>query len=219
MALSRDWTAAKVWRNAVRGLPMEKQGLTIEFEKYEIINLFTQKIVSQFFDLMASAYLVETAGSDVANAIDISALRIMRSGQQMRMTLFSSVTKDVTVKQPEEVDSFIASALQNSTKIVWTLVGDKIKLAKGAGLASYGLTIRYPRVPTLVTADTDLIDLPDGPAPAMLVALVREEVASRINFQVPDTLNKIETAIRDLYNSFGVAISNEMIKEKANDLK
>jgi len=219
MPLSIDWTVAKIWRNAVRGIPKDRSGEVMSFEMVEIVGLWMQRLCSDFYDLMASSYLTEVAVTPTGNVVDLSAYRIMRTGPQIKMSMKSSSTPDVTVHTPEEVDSFNASAPQNATKIWWSLVGNAINLAKGSGVATYNLTLRYPKVPDVPSAGTSKIDLPDGPAAVLLILLVRQEIATRIKFEMPAMKVDIENAVRDLYHAFGVQAQTEMIKAKVESLK
>ena len=153
-----------------------------------------------------------------ATYISISGLSIMRIGGQIKMELESTGTTAVEPVSLEAFRNFRTSAAQNRNKIIWVLSGDQILLKKGASLSSYGtLTLRYPRVPINLTADSDYIDLPDGAATALMVELLKRELLRRFK-QLEPNLEDLALLVKNMYNTFATAVQTEEIEHKTQAL-
>jgi len=140
----------------------------------------------------------------------------MRVGNIIKMEITSTVTSVVDAVSIYDFHRFDKSALENKSKIVWAYQGEKILLKKGETLTSYGtLTIRYPKLPTKVSADSDYIDVPDGPLVDLVIYKLRNLLAQRAGVAVPDESAKIQILIKTLYAAFNKETTLEEIKNKA----
>lgn len=150
--------------------------------------------------------------------ISLTGLSIMRVGGQIKMELESTATTAVEPLSLEAYRNFRTTAAQNRNKIVWVLSGDQLLLKKGTSLSSYGtLTLRYPRVPINLTADSDYIDLPDGAATALMVELLKRELLRRFK-QLEPNLEDLALLVKNMYNTFATLVQTEEIEQKTQAL-
>lgn len=160
--------------------------------------------------------VVPTAPSE--NYVQLASLTIMRIGMPIKMELESSVTNAIEPVSLEAYRNFRTAAAQNRNKIIWVYDGDQILLKKGSSLASYGtLTLRYPRVPVEVIADSDYIDLPDGAATSLALELLKRELLRRFKNLEPN-LEDLRSMVQDMYRTFQGAVQTEEIDEKVKAL-
>jgi len=162
---------------------------------------------------------VSTLSSSVIN---IAAINVMRSGEQVRIHLESTETDRVTpLGSLEEFKAWRDSALDNRNKIVWTMVGDQILLQKGSSLTTYGtITLRYPRVPTEVDQDTDYVDLPDGALTSLALVMFRKALVDRYGAVSKGDLNaELQAAVAGVYRAYGQNLSAEELEVKIEALK
>jgi hypothetical protein len=148
----------------------------------------------------------------------LSGLRIMMTGEQIKIELASTVS-GVTVKPAttREIDTFISSG-RNAKTVLWALSGDSITFAYGDSVTG-SLLLRYPKVPTPVSADTDNIDLPDGTAMEIATIYLRGLIQRRLNLPQENNDAVIERLIRNIYNTFGAEASSEVVKDKVLAVK
>jgi hypothetical protein len=150
----------------------------------------------------------------------IGDLKIMSVGQQIRTFLESSSTVNVDNVDITAVINYRSSADANKNRLVWALSGENILLAKGSSLSTYGtLTLRYPRVPYVWTADTDYIDLPDGAPVNIAILKLKSMVQDRMGRQKTDYSPQLEGLIQTLYRTFGGEASAEVLREKIKALR
>jgi hypothetical protein len=150
--------------------------------------------------------------------ISLTGLSIMRTGGQIKMELESTGTQAIEPASLEAFRNFRTSAAQNRNKIIWVLSGDQLLLKKGAGLSSYGtLTLRYPRVPINLTADTDYVDLPDGAATALMVELLKRELLRRFK-QLEPNMEDLAILVKNMYSAFATIVQTEEIDSKTQAL-
>jgi hypothetical protein len=156
-------------------------------------------------------------------SIDISSLDVMTLGNTIRMNLLSDQTMTVESKTLEDFNRFRSSDIYNKSRIVYTIVGEKILLKWGTSLDNNGtllgtLTIRYPRIP-LTAGQADYIDIPDG-AIELVTTYLKKMVSQRIGEPTKDNYEQeIQTRISELLNSYGRTATQEEIKEKVQALK
>jgi hypothetical protein len=150
-----------------------------------------------------------------AGVVPLAGLRIMRTGENIRIELKSSIDgADLKFATTREVDTFRGSGV-NANTIIWALTGDSIVYDIGDSLTTAGtLTIRYPRVPELVVADATAIDLPDGTAIEIAILYLRGLIQRRLERPVENNESKIQTLIANLYQTFGREAGEEILKEK-----
>jgi hypothetical protein len=146
------------------------------------------------------------------DTISLSALRIMKTSV-VKISLSTTASATIRGVTQRELDTFLTGN-RNANTIVWCLNGDNIDLRKGSGLASYGtLEIHYPRVPYLVGADTDNLDLPDGTAIELGIIYLRGLIQRRVGLPIENNLSLIQQLVENLYRSNGQVKSIESIKE------
>jgi len=160
--------------------------------------------------------VVPTAPSE--NYVSLTGLTLMRMGMPIKLEMESSVATAIEPVSLEGYRNFRTAAPQNRNKIVWAYDGDQILLKKGASLSTYGtLTLRYPRVPTLVVADSDYIDLPDGVAIVLALELLKRELLRRFKNLEPN-LEDLRAIVQDMFRTFQGAVQTEEIDEKVKAL-
>jgi hypothetical protein len=154
-----------------------------------------------------------------ASTFSIASLRIMRT-HAMRIEL-ATTASGATIKAgtTREVNTFVGSG-RNSKTIVWTINGDSIDFAIGDSLVNAGtLKIYYPRVPILVTADTDYVDLPDGTPMEIAIIYLRGLIQRRLGLPLEDNEGLLSKKIADLYMSVTGEANQEVVKDKVLALK
>jgi hypothetical protein len=124
-----------------------------------------------------------------ASTASLSGQQIARLGNSHYGYLESTLVPQKAIKYLS-YDHFLGfrpnSAMSENT-VVYSIDGETMYLNKGKNLASYGtLTYHYARTPVPVVADTDYIDVPDGPAVEVVIMKVEEIFARRERLPVPD---------------------------------
>lgn len=223
MALSRDSTAGSLWREAIREISGDVGGIP-HFEKFNLVNRAIQNVAAEFFSLLANAFMTNSTITATGDTASIATLRIMRYGNETKMSLESSsltgkVCRPVTL---EALAGFRSAAAQLKKAIWWAYEGDNIQLKKGDSVTSYGtLTLRYPKLPDKLTTDAGGIDLPDGPAIEIAILNLRgliEKRLGRVGEANPAEQAERERLISLLYSSFGQKVTTEEIEEKTRAL-
>ena len=157
-------------------------------------------------------------------SVSLNTLRMMRTGQQVaKMSVESTATQNVEWDTVENIYQFRAGKQPNM--MLWNLQGNNLLLAKGSALSSFGtLTVRFPRIPNLVVADTDMVDLPDGPAIEILILKVRQIAFNRFiqtGFTVKpvdDIAQTLTGLVTQLHNVFGSQVKVEQVKDEVQNL-
>lgn len=154
------------------------------------------------------------------DTLDISGLRLLRYGTQERIKLFSTATNVVERVSDIAYQQFPTTATFNINKIVWNLTGGNIYLKKGSNLASYGtFTLRYPRIPYQITADTTMMDLLDGSMIQLSFLVGRNIIEKRMDKELT---GKEEQArlIQSIYREFTgeVKLTTDAVLSKLNGL-
>jgi hypothetical protein len=153
-------------------------------------------------------------------AFNIDTLPIMRAGQQIKLELESTATKNIKFATSSTLAMFNASAEQNLDMIMWALSGEQILLDWGDNLANPGtLILRYPALPARVVRDDSKIDVPDGAGIEIVTMKITSIVGKRMKIQLADPTPAMSAMISLLYQTFGQQASAEQIKEKIQALK
>jgi hypothetical protein len=212
--LSRDYTVLKLWQEAVRDFNAETKTL-LDFERFRLVDRAVASVAGTLYPQLSKAYKTELSVSSSADKISLAGIRVNLSGGQVGLIVESTGTKAVGAVTEEEVSAFRASAAQNLKRIIWAFSGESLLLAKGSSLSTYGtLTLRYPRVPCLAVADTDLVDLPDGIPMEMAILKLKSLIALRVGEQSPEIDSQMSSMLKTFYGQLGVQASLEEIKTK-----
>lgn len=154
-----------------------------------------------------------------SEAINLSSLKMMRTGQQIGLEIESTATTNVKPMSTISLNSFSTSDVRNRNSIAWAFSGDKILLKKGTSLSSYGtLTVRYPRIPTRVTGDTQYIDVPEGTITELVILKLKSIICGRLGIQ-NNYVAEMVTLIKQLYGTFEREAQAEEAKSKILALK
>lgn len=214
--LSKDYTSGRVWAEAIRDTDLEN---VVIGERFMLVNRAVSAVVAQF-PFMWNSYMTVATESPASgdSEIDISTYRIYRPALT-KIELESSQTDYVEPVSLIGFRTFRSAAHNSRKKIVYAVSGEIIYIAKGDDLSSYGtITFRYPRVPTLVTADTDLVDLPDGEAVELAIIQLKKILAERYEKQKKDYKQDVNALVQGLYSSFGVTAEAEEHKSRIKAL-
>ena len=154
-----------------------------------------------------------------SNTISLSGLKIMMTGQQIKLELYST-TSGVTIKTgtTRAIDTFITSGANKNT-IVWGISGDSVRFAYGDSVTVGSLLLRYPRVPNTVSADGDYIDLPDGVATELAIIYLRGLMQQRLGGQKENNEQEIQLLEKKMKDTFGDEAVAEVVKDKILALK
>jgi len=164
---------------------------------------------------IATVNAVQMAGTTITNdQASIAGIDLLRIGGELKFSLQSSLTNYIDAVSVHEIRTFRSGSIANVNRIIWAIEGDTILLARGTSLSSYGtLTLHYPRFPTAVVADADLVDIPDG-APLSLAILHLEAIIAR-RLKVPVNLRaEMQDQIRNIMQSYGLVVSSEEIEKR-----
>jgi hypothetical protein len=147
--------------------------------------------------------------------VDLSILNppMMRTGEQVKITLESSLTRDVAELTRAEVTMWQAANPMQLSAIGYCIEGSKAFLVRGSALTTYGtLLLHYPRVPIQVFDDTDYVDMPDGPVVNLGLIYLRRMMTPPVD--VNRYSQEIQENVRALLGSFGGKLSTEEIAQK-----
>lgn len=172
-------------------------------------------------------YVMMAATTLSGDSLDISNLRMMRTGQELGFIVDCSET---TLCEPitlEKYKTWDSSNPANLSKVVYCLVGNTLLLKKGTSVSSYGtLTIYFSGIQNLGTLDADMVDLPDGPAIELaLIKLkqIRYEQYNQLGISVKplaDTAAQSQELVSGLYRIFGKQeIAEDVVQDKIKALK
>lgn len=162
-------------------------------------------------------YAIKIASVPSSDVIDISSLRIKNGSGDPDVVLQSTATRSVYGVSLDEYMTFRTTAAQNATKIVFHIADLKIYIK--TGLASYGtLTLYYPRLPALMTADADAIDIPDGVPTTLLISLVKKTVADRLNVKGAFNPADMQSLVYDFWKAYDTSVTLQEIKDKMQAL-
>lgn len=154
------------------------------------------------------------------DVVSLNNLRMMRMAGFEKIDLYSSATDDIVAMSFQDLKVFRPDAAQNIEKIAFSLVGDDLYLKKGKLLTDYGiLTFYYPRIPYLVSRDTDKIDLPDGIPIEILIMHLRYAVGRRLKKTVEDPTQKTRLLIEEFYKTLPVKSALETIDKKMEAIR
>lgn len=159
-------------------------------------------------------------GVDGTSAIDISSLKMLRYANQVKLRLESTATKYVLSLDPVSFQKFQTGANSNLDKVVWMLQGNSLFVKMGTDLASAGtLKLWYPRLPDNVAADTDYMDLLDGPMIQLGILALKMAIQKRLSDPInPADIQEAGEKISMLYNAAGNTIKKEEIRSKVEAL-
>lgn len=154
----------------------------------------------------------------------LSQFRIMQTGQQMRLDLHSTATKDVHFTTPEALRKFRPSSDENRKRIVWALQGQTGLIDKGADLSNFGiLSLSYPALPDPLASDSTNLPIFDGPIVGIAgirlqVVVVNALKAEGIPVLMPDFKIELGMLVESLYRAFNRTASLEDVKTKMSAL-
>ena len=152
------------------------------------------------------------------NIVSLAGLAIMRAGDQIKLHLESSATTDIDPMTLEEMQRYQTTDPRHPSKIIWCYSGDYLLLK--TPLASYGsMVLWYPRVPQEPASDTDYVDLPDGPAIELAMALLRKMIADRFLSGAVKNDQEIAAGVQSMAQNYGLQMNKEDVKRKVEALK
>ena len=156
--------------------------------------------------------------------IDLSQLRVMWAGQQVKLDLRSTATRNVDFLTPERLRKFRSASDENKNKIVWSLTGRTMWLDKGANVGTYNvLTLDYPALPEVVITDGQALPINDGPLIGIAGIRLQSILANAlVNMGIPairqDLRSELMLLVESLYRSMTGTASLETVKQKASAL-
>jgi hypothetical protein len=142
---------------------------------------------------------------------------LMRTGQQVNIEIWSSVTSAVDAVSIEDLRMFRPTSPTNLNRIVFALDGEDILFAKGGALSSLGtLILRYPRVPIALTSDNQYWDIPDGPPMALALLFLTKLLAPSIDKEKYQA--EAAALVQSIFTLFGVQANLQEVKKKVEAL-
>jgi hypothetical protein len=157
------------------------------------------------------------------NAISLDNLNLAALGQQIKISVVSTATQSVRNVSMPEIDTFMPSG-QNRNTIVWALLGKSLEFQYGSSLYVNGvptigvISIRYPSLPDVMTDLAQYVDLPDGAAIELGIAILRGMIQQRLYGKKEVSDEQIQSLVRGVQNSFGALATEEVITEKAKNI-
>lgn len=218
MPLSRDYSASRFWMEAVRDLGADAEAI-FWLERFDLVNRAILSVVSNLYPLLINDYFRFATVTETSGEIDLDAqgIRVMKGANVGKIALQSSVL-DNKAAIPLSLEAHLAfspSAIQNAKSIVYVYAGNKVLVKRGSSLSSFGaLTLWYPAIPSTVAADATLVDLPDGGPIALGILVLKKILAERLKLPDHGYGLDLEVGIKNLYQSYGIVASKEILKEK-----
>ncbi len=183
-------------------------------------NLPSIDIASTDISVVANGSVTVLSTTPSGDTINISAARILRYGTQERIKLLSTATNYITLVSDIEYQQWITTADYNRLKIVWNLSGVAIYLKRGSGLSNYGtFTFRYPRLPNILSTDTDQMDVLDGTMIQLTIGITRNLIAKRLGApekSKDDLAEMVQSIYRELTGE--VKLTKDSVMSKINGL-
>lgn len=157
------------------------------------------------------------ATTPTGNTMSIADLRIMRTGQPLKLELESTATTSIKPMSVYDLEHFNINDPRLLSSIGWAYSGEEILLAKGSSLTTYGtFTLRYPRIPNQVTANTDKLDVPDGAAMGICLLHFQNQLAVALKREFPEYAGEMKLALESLYRTYIGEVNREAVREKAS---
>ena len=167
--------------------------------------------------VLTSVILVPTVPT--SDSISLAGVDMMRTGEQINVDINSSTTSAIEAVSLEALRFFRNMSTQNRSRIVYSLVGDRVILDKGSAVSTYGtILLYYPRSPVLVAQDTDFLDLPDGGVVNMAMVVLKHELNTRFYHEKRDFLAEGQAIITGLYAEHKEILATQTIQEKMSIL-
>jgi hypothetical protein len=168
---------------------------------------------------IATGSLAICASTVQNNVISLSSIRIMRNAKTKIELSTNATGATIRAGSQRQVDTFDTGG-RNAKTVIWCLSGDNINFAVGTGLTNAGtITIHYPRVPYLVSAATDKIDIPDGIGIELAILYLRGLIQLRLGQTPENSEVLIQRYSGDVYKSMGREIPMEADTSKPQALK
>lgn len=152
------------------------------------------------------------------DSVVLAGINMARTGEQVNLDLQSSATGAIEPSQLEGLRFFRTMSVQNRSRIAYATVGDRINMAKGTALPSYGtLILTYPRLPIAVTQDTDFLDILDG-SPVRLAQILLQKTLDERFYHRKDIpyADDIKMHVEGIYKEHQMAATSQAIKEKVD---
>lgn len=218
MALSKDYTAATVWAEAVRGSRIADLQFT-SFERFTLINRAQNDVAGEIYPSVMSSYLTSASPTNTNDVIDISTLRMQRMAVAHMILQNSSLTStSCRAVSPEELVGFRNTDQHSIGEIVYTVQGDSILLEKGSNVTYGTWILQYIRLPIQVAADADFIDIPDGPACHLVILRLQKILSMRYEMPPKDYQQEMAITMQALYNSLGISVKEQELESKVEAL-
>jgi hypothetical protein len=222
--LSQMFTADDVYIQAARDIKGDVSQL-LDFERYACINRAVNAVMGQFYGLVAQDYRSSDEVTPVpvgaGYSIDLSVIPIMRVGNTVKLTLGIANAANGQADMVSE-DEFLAwrpANSRNTSMACACFQGNDLAFRLGSSVLTAGtVTLHYPRMPIVVTADTDHIDVPDGPLCELVIARLTIILARRLEMQVPDMQPQIERIVASLATMYKLNLTTEEMKAKVQAL-
>lgn len=220
--LSRDWKAGDFWMEAVRDIGVDVPPL-FHFERFNLIDRAVQAVAGQVYGLYGNDYMTDQEVTITDDQISLTTLRIMRGGQQARLSISSTAGYFFPVSEIE-YNKFRSTSQNNKGLYRYTFGGETIKFQKHSDSADYGnnIIVSYPRTPLKALTDTQYLDLPDGlPIFIALYALKCILVERYGKDKEKDKglyVKQMETLLARLFQQYGVALDLSEVQQKAKAL-
>jgi len=214
-----SYTAQSIRLAAMRENPAIDLTKLIDFEDWMIIDSKLRGLVSRFSHLVWREYMTFKifsesfdTGSSSGDAIDMSSIRMMRTGAQLHLILESSETDSLVPMSLDELRTWQPSAEGNKKRIAWAYSGQYIFMNKGTGLTTYGsLVLRYPELPAKIVSGATAIQLPEGVMTETLILQLHKTFTKRYARQDVDTSKEMAQLLNQFYTNYNIQKSEEEI--------
>lgn len=166
-------------------------------------------------------YAMMASTGVTSDVLSLASLRMFRNGQQDTLEFESSSTTNVEYLKTLAFRKWSTTAQQNKNALAFMFAGVNLYMKKGSSTSSYGTIYPwYPKLPDLLAADADGVDVPDGAPMELVIFYLRSLIMIRLGQEVPNDDKDLEVTIKRLYATYGSAkINNETVKQKASALK
>lgn len=135
----------------------------------------------------------------------------------VKISLESTASNYVDALSIEDFKRWSTTNMNNRNRIAYCYEGNQLMCKIGSSLTNLGsMTLHYPSMPTVVTATTSTVDIPDGIPVLMGIEYLKAKILHREG-QIKDMtpqLAKFRSLFGELKSNFGLEVEAEKDKDK-----
>lgn len=227
MPLSTQYDGNRIWERATRDA-LKDTSQILTFEQIDLINGSVDAVLGQFYAVVVQDYRerVEVTIDEIEagiGVIDISPLKMMRSGNTMKMTVEVSEASN-GVAEPRSEEGYLAFKSGNSrdaSLVIYTYTKNQLLLKRGKEVILWGdAAVIFPSIPEPIQKMNEFIDVPDGPLIELVILKLRYAILQRVHVPVDREkfAGEMQQVLKNLLGVYQTNMNTEEQKEKVQAL-